>query len=406
VASISAAAFDRSARTAEDLKTFWREDPVGAASWVKTVAEAAGVEAAGLNEVKAALALGTDAMADALRPLADQFPALLQVAAPPPAQTQDARAATMGWTALATPPAVREAPSFTGRLVLENNTPRLVTTRGTFDLSTAGTNWRDEVETAFLGQLITVKGFPAAVGNTLHVEQFAPGADAHFINGRIAIEGTTVYVQPGGSANAATRVEITHPDFKALLLGDATRSLAAYSPAGVILPGSVETDAQGKRTYSQNPEHFYILGRIFDAQEVPVDASKKIVHGETGYFKHTSMVVPTSLVVPESTKPGAPHPIEGDTTVGSTKPGEGHRSFFYVKLLPIAQDVPAATPWTSERKMEVTWCGQAADQGTHAPASGPPAQDLATLAQKVPAGAPEHTAEEATLEPEDAAKFS
>ncbi len=405
MASAAAIAFDQSARTATDLRNFWSQDPVAAAKWLTKVADAAGMQAPGLDQVKQALALNqTDEfVANQLRSIGQQFPALFDFLPQQMGEVQNDRAATIGWVAIPQPQ--REPPTFSGRLQLQDGVVKLVTTRGTFDLTYApGVNWRDEVETAFLNQVITIKGWPSADGKTLLFEQFAPGTDPNFISGRISVEGDEVYIANG--YNDTRRTKITHPEFAALLKGDPSRGLVNYSPAGVILHGEVTTDpATGERVYPHNPERFYILGRIFNAEEVPIDERKKVLHGETGYFRHTPFVVPTSLNIPPNSRAGAPHPIPGDTTVGSTQPGEGHRTFFYVKILPNDAELPTL-PFQAQRKLEVTWVGDASDQGRHSVTYGvQPAQDLDALANTVPAATPDTTPEEATFEPEDAASF-
>ncbi len=402
MASKAALAFDRSKRTPADLKKFWNADPLGAAKWLENVAKATDGKIEGLAQVKKILAgRGTDEFkAEKLKALVEKRPQIFEVLGAM-GEAQAARAPTLGWSA--TPQGYAEAPAFTGTLKLEKGIVKLQTSRGTFDLDLSRTNWRDEVETAFLNQVVTIKGYPSADGKTLFIDQFAPGAEADFISGRIDIEGDKVYVAPANTWSGA-KIEITHPELKKLLKGGG--GLVDYSPAGVILPGKVEVKKNGEAVYPHNPEDgFYLLGRItkLNVRKLP---GKRVLHElQTGYFRVTDAIAPAGLKVPAKSKPGARVGPAGDTTDGDTGPDVGRRTFFYVKIL--GPDANAnAGQLNGVRRLEVTWVGDASDQGRHAFSGATTAQNLAQVAKAVPAATPaKMTAEDATFIPEDAAKF-
>ncbi len=408
----AALVFDRSQRTVSDLKKFWAEDPVGAAQWLGRVKQAAAKPVPELDAVARILSEhGSDAMAAAtkLREYAATTPQLFEVVADFGAH-QAARSSTLGWEASGADP-WPEAPAFTGTLRLVDGKPTLETTRGSYTIELGTPNWRDEPETVFLDRTVTIKGFPSADGKSISMEQFAPGASADFVAGRILVEGDRVFVSPNGDeplspeilqaaglpvpetpidAKPPPRAEITDPAFKALLLGDAEKGLVNYAPAGVILPGKVEVK-NGVAVYPHKPEAFYLLGR-FQVPSVKQLPHGKVLHQiETGYFRTTDAIASKRLEVPAELLPGAQNVgPPGDPTIGgiiSAEKGEGRRTFFYVNVLPPDATVEGAT-LEGERRMEVTWLGRAADLGVHREPTDAKAANLREVAMTLPAAVP------------------
>lgn len=416
--------FDRSARTVQDLKKFWADDPLAAAQWLGAVKHAAALPVPELDAVAKILAEhGTDAMKESkLRAYAASTPQLFEVVGDYGAH-QAARASTIGWAASEAEP-WPEAPAFTGTLTLVDDHPTLVTSRGSFTLELGSPNWRDEPETVFLDRTVTIKGFPSADGRSLSIEQFGPGDSPDFVSGRILVENGRVFIAPNGDvpldpaqwvaagltpppagaqqrAGPTLRAEVTDPAFKQLLLGDAARGLVDYSPAGVILPGKV-TVKDGVPVYDHPPAAFYVLGRFQKPNVAALPHGRELHQLETGYFHSTDAVAPKALSVPRELEPGAKNVNPpGDTTLGgdiAAAKGEGRRTFFYVKVMSPDAVVEGAS-LQNERRIEVTWLGRAADLGMHGEASDK-AQNLAQVAKSLPAAAPE-----GGFAPGDAVKF-
>lgn len=408
-----ALAFDRSPRGVADLKRFFADDPLGAATWLGKVKQAAAKPVPELDAVAQILSEhGTDALKETrLRAYAASTPQLFEVVSDFGAH-QAARSSTLGWDVSDHEP-WPEAPAFTGTLKLVDGKPTLETTRGSYTLELGTPNWRDEPETVFLDRTVTIKGFPSADGKALSMEQFAPGSSSDYVSGRILVEGERVFVSPNGDvplsaevlqaaglpvpevpidAKPPPRAEITDPAFKALLLGDAKRGLANYAPAGVILPGKVEV-RDGVAVYPHQPEAFYLLGRFQVPNVKDLPHGKRLHQIETGYFHPTDAIASQRLEVPYELMPGAKNvgPAD-DTTIGgviSAEKGEGRRTFFYVNVIPPEATVEG-TELKGERRMEVTWLGRTADLGMH---GGPTekATNLAEVAKTIPAAT---TAEE------------
>lgn len=102
---------------------------------------------------------------------------------------------------------------------------------------------------------LTVRGTWASDGQTLLVEDFAPGSSGEFVAGRVrALPDKLVVDTPRGE------VEITNPELKA--------KLSKLPQLGVLLPG-----AAGPKGYAQNPEAFYALGRFRDANAPVANAA-------------------------------------------------------------------------------------------------------------------------------------
>lgn len=422
--SVTSAArgFDQSAKTGADLKKFWSEDPAGAATWLSEVARGSTNAPPALAELAKAAKL--NAPADQLQAIvtrlftADQglFDSIGTAIAT--AQAQAAGQANMGWTAApaaagAVGPAADALPTaanFVGHLQKnDQGVVQFKTATGTYDVDLSTTDWREEIETAFMRdkngqpQLMTMKGFPSVDGKRIYAQQFAPGSDPNFIAARVRVEGDKVYLATIGWG-ASDKIEVTNPEFKKLLKGDDAQGLANYSPAGMILPGNVKTDPQtGAKTYDENPQAFFILGRTM---HLDVGSDEKYDYHEldTGYFKATGARAPKGMTVPDASKPGGAKWDATDTsTHGSTTDTTGPRAFFYAKILPLEEKFPEVAKFTRtlQRRIEITAVSDQGDNGIHSPSSSPMSNDFATLAKTVPASAPEHTAAQGTLDPAD-----
>jgi hypothetical protein len=401
ISSKASITFDHSARTAEDLRTFWNEDPLGAAQWLRKVGRAARNSVGPIDQVAQILAQRTadSFKAQALRELAASTPQLFDIVG---AFGESLPVKAMGWDAA--PNDWMDPPEFTGTLKLnEQNNPVLETERGIFKLSYLGgaSGWRDEVETAFLNQVVTIKGYPSADGTGLAIAQFGPGATGDFISGRIQVEGGKVYVSPTGSISQAA--EIVDPELKRLLAGDPTHNLVPYNPAGVILPGRAEME-EGRFVYKGTAaDGFYILGRIMRPNVLALPSGEELHLFETGYFRNTDAIAPADMPIGADVLPNAVVGPPGDFTSGSTQPNEGRRTFFFIKILPPEVQIPGAT-LTNVRRFEVRWVGHASDQGTHF--SVVVATNLRDVARAVPAAVPASVTEaQAGFKPEGIKPF-
>lgn len=417
----AARAFDQSAKTGADVKKFWDEDPAGATQWLSEVARAAKNPPAALNELAKAAKLNTpiDQLTELVKKAFTADTSLFDSigTAIATAQAQAAGAAGMGWTAGAaatTPVAPTEMPTpanFVGYLQKnEKGEVQFKTQTGVFNVDLSTTSWREEIETAFMRdrhgkpQLMTMKGFPSADGTKIYAQQFAPGSNPDFVAARVKLDGDKVFLQRisyGGDEN--DKVEVTNPEFVKLLKGDTTQGLANYEPAGLILPGVVNTDpATGRKTYDQLPEAFYILGRTM---KLNVGSDEKYDYHDldTGYFKATGARSPKGMPVPEQSKPGGAVWDANDSTHGSTTTTNGPRAFFYAKILPNDEKFPEAIqfPRTLQRKLEITAVSDQGDNGIHVSGGAPLSQDFGVLGRTVPASAPEHTPQQATFDPAD-----
>ncbi len=399
MSSAAAIAFDQKpVRTADDLEKFWKKEPVEAATWAANVARAAGLGGPALEGIQKALKAKDEVE---LKGLLKKHPEILKlvgdqpVAPPPaaPAQPPPNAAAMVGWIV----DLAKAAPvEYVGRLKLVDNVVKFETNRGTYDIDLSKTSWREEVETAFMGRLMTFKANLSADGTKLIVLDLRPGIEPA-LSGRIGMEGDDVIVSPGWNANI--KVKVTDPVFKKLLkaqVEDALKqkdpnlaNLVDYSPAGVILPGDYETDAQGNSVYPHSPDNgFYILGRTMELSKEPPKDGYVLHRFHTGYFRETDALMPVGVEIPERSQPGKGHWDPNDKTLGSTKPEEGRRTFFYAKIIP--PDVKTPFELKRQRRLEIMAVMDASDQGAHAAAAaGDPTRDVAALAKHIPASRPD-----------------
>lgn len=399
--------FDLSAKSANDLRTFSNADPEGAAAWLAEVASTAKNAPASLGPLAEAAKkrLSRDELVKVMKQSLELSPQLFDDvgSAVATAKAQVVGDLTLGWTA-GTP---SEPPRFVGHL--EKGTDGVVrfkTTTRTFDVDLSQTDWREELETAFMRdakgapQLISIKGVPSADGKRLHAMQFAPGA-GDFVAGRVKVEGDKVFIR-----NVTHSYEVTSPEFLALLKGDAARNLASYDPVGVIVPGKPGVDAMGQFVIDQKPDGFFILGRLMQ-MNVGTKDGRVYHHADTGYFKSTAVVSNPDLVVPPQSAPGGPVFDANDGTKGSTGPGQGPRAFFYARILPHDATLPADVtfPKAIDRRIQILAVSDQGDNGIHSPNAGSaearPSADFGTLADLVPASAPDHTPAQATVDPTD-----
>lgn len=412
--SKAAAAFDRTKHNPRELAKFWKADPLAAARWTVNVAKASGAKSKAIDQLEKVLSgKGTDeAKAQKLTKLVAEEPGLLKLSdAKAMAKAQTEGAKSLSWEAAEK----AESSQITGRPVLDDGKVKFKTTHGTFDLEMPYT-WREEIETAFLDEIVTVKGIPSADGKSIKVDQWGPGTEPMF-SGRVQVQGDEVYITPSGSVGADAAL-VTNPELKRILMNKGPDSdWAAWNPVGVLLPGEPKLNETTKKLeYDQFPEEgFYILGRLMklNIQELP---DGRTVHlADTGYFKKTAAFGSKDLPIPAESKPGAwPFP-EGDTSTGSTTKGEtGPRVFFFAK--PVASDTKVegldltggTPPFT--RAVELTWVSKPADVGSrntrnwNDPAPTPAADlnvRIEQMARTLPAAEPKMKPEEATFVPED-----
>lgn len=409
--SKAALAFDRTAHTTAALKKFWKDDPIEAAKWTVGVVKSAGADAKAIDQLERVLkGKGTaEQKAERLKKLITEQPDLLKLTnAKAMADVQQAGKTSLSWEASDKAEPMR----ITGRPVIENGIVKFKTTHGTFDLDMAST-WREEIETTFLNDVITVKGAVQANGTTLKVDQWGPGTGP-FMSGRVQIEGDDVYISPTGSIDEQS-AKVTNPELKRILMNKGPDTdWSAWNPVGVLLPSEPVKNRNGKLEYRDFPkEGFYVLGRLMklDIQKLP---GGKVVHlADTGFFKKTAAFGPKDVPIPKNSKPGAWPFAENDGTTGSTEKGmTGPRVFFHAK--PVASDttVPGLDltggepPFT--RALEISWVSKPADVGTRGITTWPPppvepdlGKRIALVAKATPAAQPTMNAEEATFVPEN-----
>lgn len=401
--SVSAAAvkFDKSTRTANDVREFANADPTGAAAWLAEIASTAPNAPAALKPLADAFKAGHSG--DALTKLLGELPATAfddVAGAVETAKAQTAGAVTLGWSTAS------EAPTFVGHLDKgADGVVRFKTNTQTFDVDLSKTSWREELETAFMRdlagnpQVMTIKGAPSADGKRLFALEFAPGVTREFVSGRVAIEGTNVFITLG-----ERKLPVTDETFANLLRGDATRGLVDYSPVGLILPMKPGRNAEGNPVIDRKPDGFFILGRLMKMNVGTTPDGNVIHEADTGYFRGTAVLATPDLKVPPQSAPGGPVFDANDMTKGSTNPGQGPRAFFYARILPHEFEIPAGTAMSKavQRKLQIVAVSDQADNGIHSPTGTVAASvDFGSLATHVPASAPEHTAAQGTIDPND-----
>jgi len=133
----------------------------------------------------------------------------------------------------------------------------------------------------FAGQTVTVRGWPDAAwkpgdtAGTLLVEDFAPGASADYLTGRVLVEGDRVSVR----VRPDKVVPITDAQFAA--------SLKPFDKLGVILPGAPQRAADGALAYSKPAGDFWVLGGFALARDATrdgdgrVDFTMQLAHGKS-----------------------------------------------------------------------------------------------------------------------------
>lgn len=236
MSSVAAANFAR-ARSPETFKAWCTEEPGLAATFLKNVAATVAT-----RELPVIDAFQTAPTPQGIEQLTALFSQLAL------ANTQAARAPTLGWVADVPP---KQAPALTGMLSVENGQPVLTTSAGTFECANAsffkleGDDWRQNYTLgghdvlAFAGRTVTVRGWPDASWKpggraALLVEEFAPGSSTDFVSGRVKPVGDSVII----NVTPTKQVKVTNPDLAA--------ALKKYDKLGVILPGPITEHKIGR----------------------------------------------------------------------------------------------------------------------------------------------------------------
>ena len=172
--------------------------------------------------------------------------------------------------AIASPEAtpVVDPPAWTGTVVLKGKDHvALKVGRKRYDLATAGQSWPDRfaAETSgWAGKTVTVKGWLDKTKTTLVVEEFSPGDDPDFVQGRVE-------VLAGCKAGKAKCTGIRVRGDKWVRIENPTlaEKLSPFGEgsgqAAVILAGAVtRTDRAGKTTwtYEGTPDSYWLLTRL------------------------------------------------------------------------------------------------------------------------------------------------
>ncbi len=182
---------------------------------------------------------------------------------------------SLAWTAHEPPPQV----SISGKVTQPDGKTLLLTTPSgrRFSLASSRRNpgdlpvgWLKGFVNPGEGEL-TVQGTLSADGTAFMIEGYAPGTNPDFIFGRVKVSlpfgAITTKPTPdqlaeimggGGRVSITTargEVEITHPELK--------KALALMPQLGIILPGSIQKNAEGRWTTDAKGDFLYALGGRF-----------------------------------------------------------------------------------------------------------------------------------------------
>ena len=282
--SPAATAFAASTRSAAELAKFFAAAPTEAADYTLRLAKSAGLQGPAFSQLQSLYEQGP-AGADALKQFVAAQQALLS--AVELAQTQAARAATLGVTAGPVAPV-----TITGRIGVSaaapGNTdhPLLTTADGTtYDLVSPAIKQEGASHLyvqhryleanclkAFQGMTVTLRAYATASPTQLAVQSFTPGTPKDFVSGRLAMLGDKLILRVLPDQN----VEITNPTLKARLapFGDLGVGNQVGGRLGIILPGAVK-EQNGTLVYDELPENYWML-----AKQTPGNPQLEMAHGQ------------------------------------------------------------------------------------------------------------------------------
>ncbi|MBK7862117.1 MAG: hypothetical protein IPJ65_26580 [Archangiaceae bacterium] len=287
--SVSATTFAASARTAADLARFFSESPVEAADYALRFARAAGLSGATVAKLEELTAFEDPTQREAgLLQFAQEQQAAFS--AFDLAQTQAARAATLGFSAGPAKPV-----QLTGKISLatvagNTDLPRLTTPDGkTWQLKTpaiAQTGGQHlwvqhryleaNCLKAFDGMTVTVRAYATTTPEVLAVQSFAPGTPPDFVSGRLALVDGKLLLRVAPDSN----VEITDPALVKRLspFGNLDVGNPVGGRLGIILPGPL-TERDGKLFYDGAPDDYWML-----AKQTPGNPMLELAHGQRHPF--------------------------------------------------------------------------------------------------------------------------
>ncbi|MBX7096220.1 MAG: hypothetical protein K1X89_00785 [Myxococcaceae bacterium] len=252
--SVAATTFLSSALTPADWRQFRAADPQGAVRWAAAFAAQNGLSVAGLERLRGARDTDTFA-AQSTQQLFATVENALSLGA-----TQEARAATLGWNAQVP----LQPPALTGTLRMSGEQVLLETPSATLQVVNTGDSVWGTDASAFLGQVVTLKGWPDAAGR-LVAEEFAPGSSPDFLNGRVQLD-----------AGGAVGIRVSPEKWVALTDPALAAALRPVVGSGVILPGPVERVGDGLR-FTGRPADYYLLTAL-DHVTGPGRFGAKVAH--------------------------------------------------------------------------------------------------------------------------------
>ena len=344
----AAGVFDKSLRTREDLQSFWDQDAAGAARWLVDVAHAAGARPAGIEALIEALGEGSPSREKKLNDAIERFPGLLEVATGGFEPDQAARLRTGGWEMKAG----NEPPAFTGSVKMQGEYVQLVTAGRTYTLASPQDTlraWGGEVS-AFLGSVVTVRGWPDVKGDTLLVQEFAPGSGSDFVTGRVQL-----------SPEGVLGIRV-HPQ-KFVVIGDARLSeeLRNFVRVGLLLRGNVRiTPGNEANSYrvTEVPECVYVLCKLKHDQA----SHEGQLHGDKVLFLGAT---------PPPNPPPQTHPPDIFTDIvlpagAMNAPGsKGDRRFVYGRIAGASEPLGSGIPRTGQRALIAQWASGGVETKVH-----------------------------------------
>lgn len=289
--SISGAAFASSSRTSADLAKFFAEAPLEAADYALRLAKSGGIASPVVQQLEGAISKFEDpgAREAAIRKLGVEQPAAL--AAFDMGQLQAARAVTLGFTAGPVTPVALTGTISISTAAGNRDLPKLTTPdRKTYSLQspaiqqTGGQHLyvqhrylEANALKAFDGMAVTLKAYATQDPNVLAVQSFAPGTPKEFLSGRLALIDGKMLLRVLPDQN----VEITNPTLVQRLSPFANLDVGnkVGGRLGIILPGAVTEHADGRKTFDELPENYWML-----AKQTPGNPLLELAHGQRHEF--------------------------------------------------------------------------------------------------------------------------